>query len=65
MAIDTPAGPRPGKVASAGKALGGKAVGSGDAVLGVFDSLAAQLRFYVKIARALPAPCSTPRRSSS
>ena len=44
MAIDTPVRPEPeppeaNKIVSAGKALGGKAIGSGDAVLGVFDCL--------------------------
>ena len=46
---------------SVGKAVGGKAIDSGDAVLGVFDALYAQLKFYVKIVRSLPRALSHPK----
>jgi hypothetical protein len=54
MAIDAPERAESVKSVSAAKAVGGRAVGSADSVLGVFDALYAQLKFYVRIVRALP-----------
>ena len=66
MAIDAPRREEPARIVSAGKAVGTRAVKSGDAVLGVFDAFYAQLKFYVRIARALPPRAArTPRRFSS
>src|SRR6185312_3363566 len=66
MAIDTPARPEPqpprseqpsrepSTLASAGKAVGDSALRSGDAVLGIFDSFYAQMKFYARTLRAMP-----------
>ena len=57
MAIDAPVRAEPAKIVSAGKAVGTKAVQSGDAVLGVFDGFYGQLKFYARIfARVAPRP---------
>jgi phospholipid/cholesterol/gamma-HCH transport system permease protein len=61
MAIDTPARPDTGVLASAGKSVGEKAVNSGDAVLGVFDALYAQFKFYARVVRALPRALRYPK----
>ncbi|HEY1651397.1 MAG TPA: ABC transporter permease, partial [Acidimicrobiales bacterium] len=66
MAIDAPVRDESSKLehstlVSVGKAVGDKAVDSGDAVLGVFDALYAQLKFYVKIVRSLPRALGHPK----
>jgi phospholipid/cholesterol/gamma-HCH transport system permease protein len=58
---DTPERPESGPLANAGKAVSKKAVGSGNAVLGVFDDFYAQLKFYLKILRAMPRALRYPR----
>jgi len=61
MAIDAPPREEATKIVSAGKAIGTRAVKSGDAVLGIFDAFYAQLKFYVRIARALPRALAYPK----
>ena len=61
MAIDAPPREEPAKLVSAGKAVGARAVKSGDAVLGIFDAFYDQLKFYVRIARALPRALQYPK----
>jgi phospholipid/cholesterol/gamma-HCH transport system permease protein len=70
MAIDTPARPEPPQqeprreppaVASAGKAVGTRALGFGDSVLGIFDDFYAQMKFYVRTLRALPRALRYPK----
>ncbi len=73
MAIDTPARPepqsepepqprrRPPALASAGKSVGGRALSFGDAVVGIFDVFYDQLKFYVRILRALPKALRYPK----
>jgi phospholipid/cholesterol/gamma-HCH transport system permease protein len=64
VAIDTPARPTSdddGAFASAAKNVGKRAVGSGDAVVSVFDDFYTQLKFYVHIMRSLPRALRYPR----
>jgi phospholipid/cholesterol/gamma-HCH transport system permease protein len=64
VAIDTPIRPGSeddGAVVSAAKSMGNKAVGSGDAVVSVFEDFYIQLKFYVRILRALPKALRYPR----
>jgi phospholipid/cholesterol/gamma-HCH transport system permease protein len=61
MALDAPVRPQPGLGASAGRNLATKAVGVGDATLGVFDVFVAQLKFYLRILRALPRALRYPK----
>ena len=62
MAIDSPAR-REGesKLQSGVAGVGKRAVGSGNAVLNVFEDFYIQLKFYVKILRALPRALRYPR----
>ncbi len=64
MAIDSP--PRPaseddGAFVSAAKNAGRTATGFGDSVVNVFDEFYTQLKFYVRIVRALPKALRYPR----
>jgi phospholipid/cholesterol/gamma-HCH transport system permease protein len=53
--VDIPApGGENGALGAAAKNVGQKAVGSGNAVVGIFEDFYTQLKFYVKILRALP-----------
>jgi len=61
MAIDTPPRLEPGALASAGKAVGDRAVGAADSVVGVFDVFYDQLKFYVRTLRALPRALRYPK----
>jgi phospholipid/cholesterol/gamma-HCH transport system permease protein len=61
VAIDSPVRPESGAIASAGKSVGKKAAGSGDAVLNVFEDFHAQLKFYLRILRAMPKALRYPR----
>ncbi len=67
MAIDTPtrpsasAGDDPGAFRGAGRRVTKRATGSGNAVVGVFEDFYAQLKFYVRIIRALPRALRYPR----
>jgi phospholipid/cholesterol/gamma-HCH transport system permease protein len=71
MAIDTPARPGPPEtevtrrpepgIVAAGKAAGQRAIGAGDAFLGVFDEFYNQLKFYWRTLRALPRALRYPK----
>jgi phospholipid/cholesterol/gamma-HCH transport system permease protein len=71
MAIDTPVRPEGGGglgkprngggLGNAGRNVGAKAVGSGDAVVGVLEDFYAQLKFYVRILRSMPRALRYPR----
>jgi phospholipid/cholesterol/gamma-HCH transport system permease protein len=61
MAIDTPPRAEPDTLLSAGRAVGGKALGFGDSVLGLFDAFYAQMKFYARIVRALPRALRYPK----
>jgi phospholipid/cholesterol/gamma-HCH transport system permease protein len=61
LAIDTPARPDSGVISNAGKNAGQKAVGFGNSVVGVFDDFYAQLKFYVRILRAMIPALRYPR----
>jgi phospholipid/cholesterol/gamma-HCH transport system permease protein len=64
VAIDTPIRPGAeddGAVVSAAKAMGSKAVGSGNAVVNIFEDFYVQLKFYVRILRAMPTALRYPR----
>jgi phospholipid/cholesterol/gamma-HCH transport system permease protein len=61
VAIDTPVRPEGGAFANAGKNAGKKVVGSGNAFLGVFEDFYIQLKFYVRILRAMPRALRYPR----
>jgi len=61
VAIDLPVRPESGALSAAGKNVGKKVVGSGNAVLNVFEDFYAQLKFYVRILRALPRALRYPR----
>jgi phospholipid/cholesterol/gamma-HCH transport system permease protein len=73
MAIDTsarpgaprhapgPSRPQPGALAAAGLAAGRRAVGTGDAFLGVFDAFYEQLTFYGRTLKALPRALRYPK----
>ena len=57
MAIDTPTSPPSGLIGNAGK----KVVGSGNAVVGIFEDFHDQLLFYGRILRAMPRALRYPR----
>ena len=64
MAIDTPIRPGSeddGAVISAAKGVGTRALGSGNAVVNIFEDFYIQLKFYVRILRAMPAALRYPR----
>jgi phospholipid/cholesterol/gamma-HCH transport system permease protein len=61
VAIDTPMRPESGALASAGKSAGKRALGVGNSTLGIFEDFYAQLRFYVRIVRAMPRALRYPR----
>jgi phospholipid/cholesterol/gamma-HCH transport system permease protein len=63
MAIDTPtrASDEGGALRGAGRRVTERATGSGNAVVGVFEDFYAQLKFYVRIIRALPRALRYPR----
>jgi len=61
MAIDTPLRPEGGTLGQAPKIVGMKVIGSGNAVLGIFEDFYAQLKFYARIVRALPRALRYPR----
>jgi phospholipid/cholesterol/gamma-HCH transport system permease protein len=57
VAIDTPTSPPSGLIGNAGK----KVVGSGNAVVGIFEDFHDQLLFYGRILRAMPRALRYPR----
>jgi phospholipid/cholesterol/gamma-HCH transport system permease protein len=61
VAIDTPVRQESGLISSAGRSVGKKALGSGNAVLGVFEDFHAHLRFYLRILRGMPRALRYPR----
>jgi phospholipid/cholesterol/gamma-HCH transport system permease protein len=61
VAIDTPVRPEGGAMANAGKNVGKKVFGSGDAFVGVLDDFYTQLKFYMRILRAMPKALRYPR----
>jgi phospholipid/cholesterol/gamma-HCH transport system permease protein len=65
VAIDTPVRPTEhedeGALSAAAKGVGRRAAGSGNAVVGIFEDFYTQLKFYLRILRALPKALSYPR----
>jgi phospholipid/cholesterol/gamma-HCH transport system permease protein len=68
VAIDSPVRPEAGDGETAGtnghgpvRRVSQRAAGSGDAVVGVFEDFYAQLKFYMRIIRALPRALRYPR----
>jgi phospholipid/cholesterol/gamma-HCH transport system permease protein len=61
VAIDTPARPQRPAVTNPGKRVAQRSAPPSNAVLGVFEDFYAQLKFYVRIIRALPRALRYPR----
>ena len=64
MAIDTPIRPGSeddGAVISAAKGVGTRALGSGNAVVNIFEDFYIQLKFYIRILRSMPRALRYPR----